>query len=56
MRQQPDINEMQFGFKPGCGKTDATFTSRPLHEKKDFYFPFRDLEKDFNQEPRDVTC
>lgn len=60
-RQQFDIKEMQFGFKPGRGNTDATFTLRKLQEKKvakrnDFYLAFTDLEKAFNQDPRDVAC
>ena len=27
-RQQVDINEVQFGFMPGCGTKDAIFTLR----------------------------
>ena len=43
-RQQVDIDEMQFGFMPGCG-------TRNISHKKSF---FEDFEKAFNQVPRDV--
>ena len=33
VRQQVDINEMQFGFMPGRGTTDAIFILRQLQEK-----------------------
>jgi hypothetical protein len=43
------INEMQFGFMPGRGTTDAIFTVRQLQEKhlaatKLLYMAFIDLE------------
>jgi len=44
-----DIDEMQFGFVPGRGTTDAIFIARQLQEKyfaakKPLYFAFVDLE------------
>ena len=33
IKQQVDINEMQFGFLPGCGATDVIFIFRQLQEK-----------------------
>ena len=60
VRQQVDINEMQFGFMPGRGTTDAIFILRQLQEKylakrKNLYFAFVDLEKAFDRVPRDVV-
>ena len=54
-----DINEMQFGFVPGRGTTDAIFMARQMQEKhhavkKPLYFAFVDLEKAFDRVPRDV--
>ena len=59
IRSQVDINEMQFGFMPGRGTTDAIFILRQMHEKflgkqKDLFFAFVDLEKAFDRVPRDV--
>ena len=53
------IDDMQFGFMPGCGITDAILIVRQLQEKfldknKNLYFAFIDLEKAFNRVPRKV--
>ena len=60
IREQVHINEMQFGFMPGKGTTDAIFIVRQLQEKylakkKDLYFAFVDLEKAFDRVPREVV-
>ena len=60
IRQKVDIDEMQFGFMPGRGTTDAIFVLRQLQEKylakkKNLYFAFVDLEKAFDRVPRDVV-
>jgi len=52
IRQQIDIDDMQFGFMKGKGTTDATFIVRQMQEKfrakgKKLYFSFVDLEKNF---------
>ena len=44
------VNNMQFGFSPGKGTTDAVFIIQQLQEKhldvhKDLFFTFVDLEK-----------
>ena len=54
-----DIDDMQFGFVPGRGTTDAIFIVRQLQEKylaknKNLYFAFVDLEKAFDRVPRKV--
>ena len=59
IRQMININEMQFGFVPGRGTTDAIFIIRQLQEKylavnKPLYLPFADLEKAFDRVPRKV--
>ena len=59
MRNMVNIDEMQFGFVPGRGTTDAIFTVRQLQEKhiaanKRLYFSFVDLEKAFDRVPRKV--
>ena len=59
IREQVEINGMQFGFMPGRGTTDAIFMIRQLQEKylakhKKLYFAFVDLEKAFDRVPRDV--
>ena len=59
IRSMVDIDEMQFGFVPGRGTTDAIFIARQLQEKyfaakKPLYFAFVDLEKAFDRVPREV--
>ena len=56
-----DIDKMQYGFMPGRGTVDAVFVLRRLSEKfkaknKKLFFIFVDLEKAFDQVPREVTC
>ena len=53
------INDMQFGFMPGCGTTDAIFIVRQLQKKfldkdKSLYFSFNDIKKTFDRVPRKV--
>ena len=49
-----NLNEIQFGFKPGKGRVDAIFIVRRMQEeyqKKDkkLYMCFVDIEKAFDQ-------
>ena len=60
LRALVDLDEMQFGFMPGKGTTDAIFIIRQLQEKhqqkkKDLYFASVDLEKAFDRVPREVV-
>ena len=60
IRAQVKMNEMQFGFMPGRGTTDAIFVIRQMQEKflqkeKPLYFAFIDLEKAFDRIPREVV-
>ena len=59
IRQQIDIDDMQFGFMKGKGTTDVIFIVRQMQEKfrargKKLYFGFVDLEKAFDRVPREV--
>ena len=59
IRQMININEMQFGFVPGRGTTDAIFIICQLQEKylavnKPLYLAFVDLYKAFDRVPRKV--
>jgi hypothetical protein len=60
IRDQVTVDDMQFGFTPGKGTTDAIFVLRQMQEKhygkkKKLYFAFVDLEKAFDRVPREVT-
>ena len=53
------LDEMQMGFMPGRGTTDAIFILRQLLEKyemagRDLFMVFADLEKPFDRVPREV--
>ena len=59
IRQQVDIDSMQFGFMPGRSTTDVIFILRQMQEKhhlkrKTMYATFVDLEKGFDRVPRKV--
>ena len=56
IRERISIDDMQFGFMPGRGTTDAIFILRQLQEKqlakiRKLYFAF---EKAFDRVPRNV--
>jgi len=56
IRQQIDIDHMQFGFMKDKGTTDTIFIVRQMQEKfrakgKKLYFAFVDLEKAFDRFP-----
>jgi hypothetical protein len=58
-REMINISEMQFGFMPGRGTTDAIFILRQIQEKyiaknRSIFFAFVDLEKAFDRVPREV--
>ena len=60
IRCQVSIDNMQFGFIPGKGTTDAIFIMQQVQEKhqakkKKLYYAFVDLEKAFDRVPRDVV-
>ena len=57
IRCQVSIDNMQFGFMPGKGNTDAIFIMRQVPEKhqakkKKLYYAFVDLEKAFDSQER----
>jgi len=59
IRQQIDIDDMQFGFLKRKGATDAIFIVRQMQEKftakgEKLYFGFVDLKKAFDRDPREV--
>ena len=60
IRCQVSIDNMQFGFMPGKGTTDAIFIMRQVQDKhqakkKKLYYAFVDLEKAFDRVPREVV-
>ena len=60
IRCQMSIDNMQFGFMPGKGTTDAIFIMRQVQEKhqakkKKLYYAFGDLEKTYDRVPREVV-
>ena len=60
IRFQVSIDNMQVGFMPGEGTTDAIFFMRQVQEKdqtkkKKLYYAFVDLEKAFDRVPREVV-
>ena len=59
IRQDNEIDDMQFGFMKGKRTTDAIFMARQMQENfrvtgKKLYFGFVDLEKAFDRVPREV--
>jgi hypothetical protein len=60
VRNIVDIDDMQFGFRPGRGTTDATYIVRQVQErflanKKELWIAFVDLQKAFDWVPREVV-
>ena len=60
IRCQLSIDNMQFGFMPGKGTTDAIFIMQQVQEKyqakkKKLYYVFADLKKAFDRVPREVV-
>ena len=59
IRTLVNLDEIQFGFMPGKGTTDALFVLRKMQEEyrdkgKKLYMCFVDLEKEFDRVPRKV--
>jgi len=59
IRQQIEVDDMQFGFMKGKGTTDAIFTVRQMHENfrvkgKKLCFRFVDYEKALERVPTEV--
>ena len=54
---QMSVDNMQFGFMPGKGTTDAIFIMRQVQEKhqaknKKLYYAYVELEKAFDKSPK----
>ena len=58
IRQQIDVDDMQFGFMEGKGTTDAIFMAGQVQEnfKGKLYFGFVYLEQTFDRVPREVIA
>ena len=54
IRERISIDDMQFGFMPGRGTTDAIFILKHLAKNRKLYFAFVDLEKAFDRVARKV--
>jgi hypothetical protein len=59
LRRSVSIDDMQFGFRPGRGTTDAIFIIRQVQEKfllkkQNLWIAIVDLEKAFDRVPREV--
>src|ERR671910_1222197 len=59
VRRKVNLDEMQFGFRPGRGTTDAIFIVRQLQERylsksKELWMAFVDLENAFDRVLREV--
>ena len=59
LRELVKVDDMQFGFMPGKGTTDALFILRRMQEElrereKKLYMCFVDLEKALDRVPRKV--
>ena len=59
IRDVVNVDDMQFGFLPGRGTTDAIFILRQIQEKfigknRNLYFVFADLEETFDRVHRKV--
>ena len=59
IRDQVAVDEIQFGFMPGKGMTDATFILRQAQEKalegnRELFIAFVGLEKAYDRVPREV--
>ena len=60
IRSGVQLDDIQFGFRPGRGTTDAIFIVRQLQEKylgkkRELWMAFLDLEKAFDRVPRKVV-
>ena len=55
IRQQVDIDEMQFSFMPRCEITNFIYRRNIQQEKKNLYFAFVDFEKAFDRVSRDFV-